>query len=334
MKQALFSDVRVVVIGGGTGSFVVLSGLKRYFRRITALVSMADDGGSTGQLRDELGVLPPGDVRQCLVALSDSPRVRDLFNYRFDDGSLKGHAFGNLFLTALEKMTGSFTEAVEEAGRVLAITGRVEPISLDPIHMTIRTNDGTVIKGQFAGAQSDFAGASRPDVELEGGPRLNPAAQKAIEQAELIVIAPGALYTSIAPALVVDGVAEALQRSNAKKIYVCNLVTKPGQTDGFTVADYAEEIERFAQVPLDYVVYNNAPPSRALLDKYAHDHEYPVGLDAARFTAAHYEAVGANLLAKKVWAGASEADPIAEVRSFIRHDGDMLARTILQLYLR
>jgi uncharacterized cofD-like protein len=143
------NDVKVVVIGGGTGSFVVLSGLKKYVHNITALVSMADDGGSTGQLRDELGVLPPGDVRQCLVALSDSPKLRDLFNYRFDDGALKGHAFGNLFLTALEKMSGSFVDAVEQASKVLAITGRVEPITLDKTHLTITTPDGKVMKGQF-----------------------------------------------------------------------------------------------------------------------------------------------------------------------------------------
>lgn len=334
MKRALYSEAKVVVIGGGTGSFVVLSGLKRYFRKITALVSMADDGGSTGQLRDELGALPPGDVRQCLVALSDSPRVRDLFNYRFEDGSLKGHAFGNLFLTALEKMTGSFAEAVEEASRVLAITGRVEPISLDPIHMTIETAKGKVIKGQFEGAHCDFEGAAKPQVHLEGSPRLNPAAKKAIEEADLIVIAPGSLYTSIAPALIVDGVSEALSRATAKKMYVCNLVTKPGQTDGFSVADYVSEIERFAGISLDYVIYNDSPPSPKLLEKYAHDHEYPVKVTQAEFVKAGYTAVGANLVARHVWTGASKADPIAEVRSYIRHDADVLARTLLQLYLR
>lgn len=331
MKPVVYSKAKVVVIGGGTGSFVVLSGLKRYFRNITALVSMADDGGSTGQLRDELGVLPPGDVRQCLVALSDSPRLRDLFNYRFDDGSLKGHAFGNLFLTALEKMTGSFTEAVEEASRVLAITGRVEPVSLDPLKMTIKTTDGRLIKGQFESATSDFGMTRRPDVLLEAPAQLNPAAKQAIARADLIVIAPGSLYGSIAPALVVSGVSDALQTSSAKIVYVCNLVTKPGQTDGFSVTDYASEIERFAQIKLDYVLYNTSPPSSALLEKYAHDHEFPVRVDTESLNDAHYTAIGAKLLAKHVWAGASEADPIAEARSYIRHDGNELAKTLLEI---
>ena len=137
----------IVVIGGGTGSFTLLSGLKNYTDNLTALVNMVDDGGSTGQLRDELGVLPAGDVRQCLVALSTSPEVRDLFNYRFDEGSMKGHAFGNLFMAALEKMTGSFAEAVETASKVLNIRGRVHPITLDDTTMSIQLRDGTVVHG-------------------------------------------------------------------------------------------------------------------------------------------------------------------------------------------
>jgi len=145
-----YFGVKIVVIGGGTGSFTLLSGLKKYTHSITALVNMVDDGGSTGQLRDELGVLPAGDVRQCLVALSSSPKVRDLFNYRFDEGSMKGHAFGNLFMAALEKMTGSFAEAVELASEVLGVNGRVFPITLDDTTMSIKLKDGTTVNGQHA----------------------------------------------------------------------------------------------------------------------------------------------------------------------------------------
>ena len=137
---------KIVVIGGGTGSFTLLSGLKHYAKDVTALVNMADDGGSTGLLRDELGVLPPGDVRQCLVALSNSPKVRELFSYRFDNGSLKGHAFGNLFLTALEKMTGSFAEAIDVADEVLNVRGRVIPVTLDNVHLIMRQRQGNDIK--------------------------------------------------------------------------------------------------------------------------------------------------------------------------------------------
>ncbi len=327
------SGPRVVVIGGGTGSFVVLSGLKRYTSNITALVSMADDGGSTGQLRDELGALPPGDVRQCLVALSDSPRLRDLFTYRFEEGSLQGHAVGNLFLTALEKMTGSFVEAVEEASRVLAIKGRVEPISLDKIHMTIVTKAGKQLKGQFVGAHADFEGSLRPEVRLDQEAHINPAARQAILAADIIVIAPGGLYTSLAPALIVHGVQDALKEAKAPLIYVSNLVTKPGQTDGFTVSDYAFEIERFTDRYLDHVIYNNTPPSDELLEKYAHDKEYPVAFNEPQMSTAHYQAHGVDLVARKITA-ATNSDPIAEVRSFIRHDPDKLARQIIAITKR
>ncbi len=325
------SGPRVVVIGGGTGSFVVLSGLKRYTSNITALVSMADDGGSTGQLRDELGALPPGDVRQCLVALSDSPRLRELFTYRFEEGSLQGHAFGNLFLTALEKMTGSFVEAVEEASSVLAIKGRVEPISLDEVHMSMVTPAGKVLKGQFVGTQADFEGSLRPDVRLDQDAHINPAARQAILDADIIVIAPGGLYTSLAPALIVNGVQDVLKQATAPLVYVSNLVTKPGQTDNFTVSDYAAEIERFTGRPLDHVIYNNTPPSATLLEKYAHDKEYPVVFDEKQVASAYYQAHGVDLVAKKI-ANATSGDPIAEVRSFIRHDQDLLAREIISIY--
>lgn len=156
---------KIVVIGGGTGSFTVLTGLKHYVSHITALVNMADDGGSTGILRDELGALPPGDVRQCLVALSDSPKVRDLFNYRFEEGSLKGHAFGNLFLSALEKMTGNFAEGVELASEVLNITGRVEPITLDNVTLCAEGRDGTCVRGEFTIAHHELA--ERPRIWLD-----------------------------------------------------------------------------------------------------------------------------------------------------------------------
>lgn len=333
MNQATFKGPRVVLIGGGTGSFTLLSDLKHYVRDITALVNMSDDGGSTGVLRDELGALPPGDIRQCLVALSDSPRVRDLFNYRFEEGSLKGHAFGNLFLTALEKMTGSFAEAVEEAGQVLNITGRVEPITLDPVKLAIDYSDGTSLVGEFQIAHADFSGKPRPDVRLIPEATLNPRAYEAIVEADLIVIAPGNLYGSLAPALVVDGVREAMRSSNAKKVYVCNLVTKPGQTDDFTVADYADEIERFVGEPfLDYVLYNSAPPAKELLDKYAKDGEYPVKWSKQDFADKHYKSKGADLVAREIWTGDSEADPIAQARTYIRHNADRVARELMRIY--
>jgi len=324
--------VKVVVIGGGTGSFTLLSSLKQYVRDLTALVNMADDGGSTGILRDELGVLPPGDIRQCLVALSQSPKVRELFNYRFDSGTFSGHAFGNLFLTALEKLTGSFAEAVETAGEVLNVVGRVEPITLDKVTLVMETANGEVVRGEHVIGDADFA-SQRPLIRLEPVPRLNPAAAQAIAEAELVVIAPGNLYTSLAPALVVPGMHEALMSTRAKKVYVCNLVTKPGQTDGFLVEDFAAEIERFADFKLDYVLYNDTKPDDVLLKRYAHENEYWVEYDETTLKAAHYKARGSAFVSREFKASNSgDGDPIAHTRTYIRHDADTIARALMKIY--
>lgn len=323
---------RIVVIGGGTGSFTILSGLKHYASNITALVNMADDGGSTGQLRDELGVLPPGDVRQCLVALSDSPKVRELFNYRFEEGSLKGHAFGNLFLTALEKMTGDFAQAVELASEVLNITGRVEPITHSNVTLCMQVGDSEIMKGEFTIAHQDFAG-QKPRLWLEPEAALNPIAKQAIAEADLVVIAPGNLYGSLAPALIVPGLGKELAATTAKKVYICNLVTKPGQTDGFSVADFADEIHRLAGTEfLDYVLYNISQPSDELLGKYAQEGEYAVTLDDHKLEGAPYQAKGADLISDIIWQGSRPSDPIAHTRTLIRHDPDKVARQIMKIY--
>ena len=322
---------RIVVIGGGTGSFTLLQGLKQYATNITALVNMADDGGSTGQLRDEFGVLPPGDVRQCLVALSASPKVRDLFNYRFDEGSFKGHAFGNLFLTALEKMTGSFGEAVELASDVLKITGKVEPITLSNVQLCAEGADGKPVMGEYTIAHTEIA--NRPKVWLEPAADANPAAVKAIMEADMVVIAPGNLYGSLAPALVIEGIQDALQRTKAKCVYVANLVTKPGPTDGFTVMDFADEIERLAGSRfLDYVVFNSDMPSRELMERYAHEGEYAVTFDIAELKKQPYRHRAVPILAKSTWDGARDSDPLAATRSLIRHDSDAVARQLMRIY--
>ena len=325
--------INIVVIGGGTGSFTLLSGLKNYTHNITALVNMVDDGGSTGQLRDELGVLPAGDVRQCLVALSTSPKVRDLFNYRFDEGSLKGHAFGNLFMAALEKMTGNFTEAVKVAGEVLNIRGRVEPITFDNITLVTRLADGTVVRGQHEAESLIIPVGERPWLDLEPTARINPQARQAILDADLVVIAPGLLYGSLAPALLVGGVTHALAETKAKKVYVCNLVNKPGQTDEFMVADYASEIERFAGVKLDHVLYNNHRPSQELIDRYAKDGEMLVEWNKEELKKKHFYASGKRLIADEVWENTNAAsDPLAAQRSLIRHDADRVARELMRIY--
>lgn len=330
MKQRASVDARIVVIGGGTGTFALLSGLKHYASNITALVNMADDGGSTGVLRDELGALPPGDVRQCLVALSDSDKLRDLFNYRFDGGSLGGHAFGNLFLTALEKMTGNFAEAVEVAGEVLNITGRVEPITLSDVKLCAEGVDGQPVRSQIAVAHENIA--PHPRIWLEPEAMANPDAIDAIKEADLVVIAPGNLYGSLAPALVVNGVGDALRSTRARCVYVCNLVTKPGPTNGFMVHDFASEIERLAGGEfLDYVIYNTEKPSDELLAKYAHEGELSVEYNEDVLKTQHYKTRGVSLVTTHT-PHDDRHDALASVRSFIRHDSDAIARQLMRIY--
>jgi uncharacterized cofD-like protein len=323
----------VVVIGGGTGSFAVLRGLKDRVENLTALVSMADDGGSTGTLRDELGVLPPGDVRQCLVALSDaSDELRNLFNYRFENGGLQGHSFGNLFLSAVEKMAGDFAGAVKLAGDVLRIKGRVLPITLDNVRLSATRSDGSVVQGQHHMDEMQLTlDGIPPRLQLEPAAAINPEADDAIRGADLIVIAPGDIYTSLGPLLIVDGVAAALRASNARVAYVCNLVTKPGHTDGFTVADHAAEIERFAGGPvLDYVLYNTAKPDSALFERYRREGELPVYAHKQALANVHYRADGKPVLAPDMITPHPN-DTIANVRSFIRHDGSAVADALCNL---
>lgn len=328
--------IKVVVIGGGTGSFNLLSGLKNYTHNITALVNMADDGGSTGTLRDELGVLPPGDIRKCLAALSSTPKVRDLFNYRFEEGSLKGHAFGNLFMAALEKMTGNFAEAVETASEVLNIKGNVEPMTLDNVTLVMETSDGNIIRGEEnVSYGTKLPDGEKPLITLDPVATLNPKAKEAILEADLVVIAPGLLYTSIAAALVVDGVKEALDETEAKKIYVCNLVTKRDQMSDYNVSDFADEIERFSGTKLDYVMYNNYTPVQELVDKYANDGEFLVSWDEKELSKKHYRAVGKKFIDDGAEAAATkrqEFDPLGAHRSLIRHDADRVARELMRIY--
>lgn len=325
------TELKIAVIGGGTGSFTLLSALKNHTSQIAALVNMADDGGSTGMLRDELGVLPPGDIRQCLVALSNSPKVRDLFSYRFEEGSLKGHAFGNLFLTALEKMTGDFSAGVELAGEVLDIHGVVEPITLSNVTLVMSDGDKEV-HGEFEIAETNF-GDKRPDFRLEPEAVPNPRALRAIETADIVVIAPGNLYGSLAPALIVPGIGEALRKTKAVKMYICNLVTKPGQTDGYDVSDFADEIERLAGGEvLDAVLFNTEKPSDELMERYAKADEKSVEYDSDKLRKAHYIAAGMNLLSGSVWKSKSLADPLADQRTLIRHDSAALANAIIELY--
>ena len=320
-------DAKVVVIGGGTGSFVVLSGLKKYFSNITALVSMADDGGSTGKLRDEYGVLPAGDVRQCLVALSSSPKVRELFNYRYNDGEFEGHSFGNLFISTLEKMTGNFVEAVETAGDILRIEGKVVPTTLTSVDLNL--DDGkTVYKGESEIREAKFA-TLRPKVWLTPNPTPNPTAIDAICEAEIVVIAPGGLYESLGAALLVPGIAEALEKSSARKIYICNIMNQSKHVDNFKVPDYVEELERIAgRKFINTVIYNKRLPDAKLIERYALEDE--TAIETGDLEGLHCDIRGANLLSDEAFV-VSKGDKIAAQRALIRHDPDRVAKQIIEV---
>ena len=328
-------DLKIAVIGGGTGSFTLLTALKNKTSQLAALVNMADDGGSTGVLRDELGVLPPGDIRQCLVALSNTPELRDLFSYRFEEGSLKGHAFGNLFLSAVEKMKGDFASGVEFASQLLNITGTVEPVTLNNVTLKMRHPDGEVIIGEHNIGEAIFKkGNVKPEFWLDPEPQVNSRALASIGQADMVVVAPGNLYGSLAPALIAPEVQKALKNTNAFKVYVCNLVTKPGQTDDFTVSDFTDEINRLAGGEiLDAVLFNTEMPQKELLDRYAKDGEVNVEYDEDILSTASYLAVGAPLLSGVVWQNKNiENDPLAANRTLIRHDSQAVANALFDLY--
>lgn len=272
-----------MVIGGGSGSYLVLKGLKDYPLQIYSIVSMFDSGGSTGKLRDQLGVLPPGDVRRCLIALADDDHeniLRELFLFRFE-GGVEDHSLGNLILTAAEQNYGNIAEGIKKLSKVLNLKGKVLPVSLDNAHLCAELDDGTIIKGEtnIDVPEGDRARISK--VFLEPNAKVNPEAAEAIREADLIVIGPGDLYTSLIPNLLVNGIQEALAESKARVAYVCNLMTKKGETDGFRVSDFVNEIENYLPKPVDHIICNENHISRMTLERYRLNNQFPVVFDMA-----------------------------------------------------
>ncbi|MBI5140489.1 MAG: YvcK family protein [Candidatus Vogelbacteria bacterium] len=322
---------KVVVIGGGTGSFTVLSGLKKYKNLdLTSIVSMADDGGSTGVLRDEYGVLPPGDIRQCLVALSEADYVtRDLFGFRFSSGSLRGHNFGNIFISALEKMTGDFNVSLRSISKVLKVRGRVLPVTFDNVHLVAELKNGKKLLGQSAIADCRSFCYEIKKIYFNKIAKANPEALLAIQDADLIVVGPGSFYSSLAPNFLVRGISEAVIKARAKKIFICNLMNQFGQTDNFTVSDFVTAMENFILSGVfHHVLYNTKLPPRSLLKKYS-DEGYPVlsPFDLAT-DKRYYRLIGVNLISDSV-PKIVKGDPIK--RTLIRHDPDKLAKAIVSL---
>jgi uncharacterized cofD-like protein len=308
---------KIVLLGGGTGSFTLLQGLKKLTPRLTAIVNMSDDGGSTGVLRDELGVLPPGDVRQCLVALSDTPEVRDLFSYRFAHGRLRGQSLGNIILSGLELQYGNFEEAIRIASELLDLEGAVVPVTLTKHRLMLR--DGLrIVRGQDRINKYRIKRANHR-LWLSPVAHINPAAEAAILQADLVVLAPGGFYGSLLPICNVTGVPQALRRTPAQVVSVTNLVNKPGQTDDWHVADYVRHLEAcLGEGVIDTVLYNSQPITERLLTRYAAEGEFPVRTDRAGFAGLHARAVGSRLVSRDI----AEQDPADRAirRTLIRHD--------------
>ncbi len=259
---------RVVAIGGGTGLPMVLSGLKEFTPNLAAIVTVTDSGRSSGMLRKDLHILPPGDIRNCLIALSDSEKLLlDLFQYRFEEGGLEGHSFGNLFIAALTKTTGSFEKAIKQVGKILAIKGKVLPSTLQDTHICAELEDGTVIEEEFNVRKLGKSPIKKVFLKHKVEPLEETL--RAIGEADLIVLGPGSLFTSIMPNLLVKGIPTAISKSKAKKVYLANIMTQPGQTDGFSLSMHVAQIEKYlGKGVLDIVLVNAKQPSAELVEKY------------------------------------------------------------------
>jgi uncharacterized cofD-like protein len=328
---------KIVTIGGGTGSFTLLSGLKKYPVDISAIVSMADDGGSTGVLRDELGVLPPGDVRQCLVALSESSeKMRTLMNYRFEEGGLRGHSFGNLLLSALEKVNGSFSAGVEEAMHILNVKGEVIPVTEHDAQLELLLDDGTILHGEDEiNRHTSFQDIGVRELRFtreEAPVKAYARAIKRVLSADMIVIGPGNVYCSLLPNLIIPDFAEAIRQSSARLVYIANLTNKKGHTSGWDVDAYVEAIERYiGQGRIDSVVYNTKKPRKELVERYSAQEggelvvwrERPQEERSYRLVRARVISDTLPLLQKD--------DAVASLRAFIRHDSEKLAQAVMFL---
>jgi uncharacterized cofD-like protein len=315
LERRLEAGYTIVAIGGGTGLSTLLRGLKRRTANLTAVVTVSDDGGSSGRLQKELGVLPPGDVRNCLVALADDEAlVTDLFRYRFEEGAgLTGHSFGNLFLAAMTGITGNFDAAIKESSRVLNIVGRVLPTTLSVVRLCAELDDGTIVEGE-----SNIPKAQRPIrrvfFEPENAQPLDEVIE-AIRSADAIVLGPGSLFTSILPNFLVERISHEVAHASAVKIYVCNVMTQPGETDNMTAADHVEALFRNAGARVcDYVIVNDEPPHK-LLTTYAEEHQVPVKPDAERIATMGLRVVQEQMISETLT---------------VRHDPDKLGEAVIE----
>ncbi len=317
-RKQLGRGPKIVTVGGGTGLSVLLSGLKEYTSNITAIVTVADDGGSSGRIRQQFDILPPGDIRNCLVALADaSTLMRDLFQFRFDQSSeLAGHNFGNLFITVMTRLTGDFEKAIKETSKVLALRGQVIPSTLDNVSLAAQHKDGTITEGE-----DKIPRARLPidKVYLRPGESIaTPEAIKAIGEAQVIVLGPGSLYTSIIPNLLIKEITDSIVASGAIKIYVCNAMTQPGETDGYSASDHIKALIRHSHPRIiDYCILNTGEISKDTLKRYAQEDSYAVVNDTKRIESMGYRIIEHDIIIAK---------------DVVRHDPLKLAKVILSFF--
>lgn len=315
-RKLLGQGAKIVAIGGGTGLSVLLSGLKEYTTNITAIVTVADDGGSSGRLRQQFDILPPGDIRNCLVALADaSTLMRDLFQFRFDKGSeLEGHNFGNLFITAMTRLTGDFEKAIKETSKVLALRGQVIPSTLRNVVLSAQHKDGTVTEGEdkipkaHIPIEKVFLKPSQPEA--------TPEALRAIEGADIIVLGPGSLYTSIIPNLLMKEITDAIVNAKGIKVYVCNVMTQPGESDGYSASQHVKTLIAHSHPKVfDYCIVNTGKIPLFLLKRYELENALPVVNDRKVIENMGYRVIGEDI--------------VNTYNDVIRHDQIKLAKIIL-----
>jgi len=317
-RRYLERGPKIVALGGGHGLSHLLLGLKEYTANLTAIVTVADSGGSSGRLREEFNIVAPGDIRNCLVALADAPALMgELFQYRFAENSqLKGHNFGNLFLTAMVQITkGDFKKAVEESSKVLAIRGKVIPSTTHNVHLIAEYIDGTRTEGE---AKIPDANIPIKRLYLNDEDALaTPEALTAIAEADIIVLGPGSLYTSIIPNLIIKKISETIAKSNAYKIYVCNVMTQPGETDGFSACDHVRVLTEHSNLQVvNACIINDANIPESALKRYQAQRSYPVAPDVEKIKSMGYKVVATDLL---------------DVKDYIRHDSKKLTQTLIKL---
>ncbi|MFA7677237.1 MAG: YvcK family protein, partial [Candidatus Omnitrophota bacterium] len=323
-KRYLEKGPKIVAIGGGHGLSTLLMGLKEYTTNLIAVVTVADSGGSTGRLREEFDVLAPGDIRNCIVSLADAPSLMgELFQFRFKkDSELKGHNFGNLFITAMTQLTGDFKKAVEESSKVLAIRGKVIPSTLNNVSLVAEYQDGMTVVGEAKIPEKEtpikrvYLKPVHPEAQEKISP--TPEAIEAIKEAEIIVIGPGSLYTSILPNLVIKEITKAIVESSAIKVYVCNVMTQHGETDEYRASDHLKALIKHTHPKIvNYCIVNNKIPKTGLLEKYRQENAFPTEADVVQIRRRGYKAIGGNII--------NTAD-------FIRHDPHKLARIIMNAF--